>query len=165
MPLQLETWVEGNQIVTRAYCLSPHTVGSVAKDSTKLTVRDTTGLSSGNPVLVEDAGHEGGHLLTTISSISGNVVTLAAAAAETVRRVRVGKLTDPGSVTFTARNADGTPTAYTSGSGSVTNPAVGIWELRLTHDQGEWQIHFAGTAPCLGAAETGYRVSPARAKA
>lgn len=161
--MRLESYVEGSQIVTRAICLTPHTVGSIDEGSSALAVRDTGGFAGTDPVLVEDAGYEGGHLSTTISSISGNVFTLAAPARATVRRVVVGKLVDPGSVTFTVRNGDGTPVVYEDGDPEVSNPSDGVWELRLQSAEGEWQVHFQGTSPCVCAAETGYRIPHARA--
>lgn len=162
--MELETYVEGNQIVTRAICRTPHTIGSIQAGSTALVVRDTTGFANGNPFLVERAGPEGGHLTTTIVSIAGNTITLAAAAAATVTRVSVGKLTNPGTVTFTARRSDGTPTPYTAAP-EVTNPSTGVWELRLVNNESDWAIHFQGTTPCHCAAETFYRIKRARALA
>lgn len=162
--MQLESYVEGNQVVTRAKCMTPHTIGSVDKNSTQLTVQDPASFANGNTVLVAGAGYEGGDLVTTVTVV-GNVFTLAAAAQETVRRVVVGKLTNPGTVTFTARRGDAAPATYATAAPEVTNPSAGIWELRLTNDEGEWQIHFAGTSPCLCAGETGYRIPHARAKA
>lgn len=159
----LETYVEGSQVVTRAKCMTPHTIGSVAKNSTQLTVQDPTGFATGNTILVAGAGPEGGDLVTTIT-VAGNVFTLATTASETVRRVLVGKLVNPGTVTFTARNGDATPATYLNGGAEVTNPSVGVWELRLINDEGEWQIHFQGTTPCHCAGETGYRIPHARAK-
>lgn len=162
--MRLESYVEGSQIVTRAICLTPHTVGSIDDNSAALTVRDTGGFVGADPVLVEDAGHEGGHLTTTIASIAGNVFTLTAPAQATVRRVVVGKLVNPGTVTFTVRNGDTTPVPYQAGAPEVSNPSVGVWELRLQSAEGEWQVHFQGTTPCICAAETGYRIPHARAK-
>jgi hypothetical protein len=162
--MQLESYVEGNQVVTRAICLTPHTVGSVDEGSTQLTVRDPAGLSGTDPVVVEDAGHEGGHLFTTISSVAGNVITLSAPAQATVRRVLAGKLEDPGTAVFTARNGDAAPVTYDQDDPEVTNPSVGVWELRLVSAEGEWRIHFQGTTPCHCAAEGGYRIPHSRAK-
>lgn len=163
--MELDTFVEGNQVVTRATCLTPHTVGSIDEGSTTLTVRDPTGLANLDPVLVADAGPEGGHLITAVASVAGNVVTLSAPAETTVRRVAVGKLTDPGSVTFTARRSDETPTAYSDGDPEVFNPSVGVWELRLVNDENDWAIHFQGTTPCHCAGEAFYRIRRARALA
>lgn len=162
--MELETYAEGNKVVTRATVLSPHTIGSIDQISDQLTVRDTDGLQAADPILVKDAGPEGGHLVTTVASITGNTVTLAADAAARVSRVTVGKLVDPATVTFTARNGDGTPTAYTQADPEVTNPSTGVWELRLDADEGDWQIHMDGTTPAVGA-DTGYRVPHSRAKA
>ena len=163
--MQLESYVEGTQVVTRAICVTPHTVGSIDEGSVQLTVRDTTGLAAPDPIVVRDAGHEGGHLFTTISSVAGNVLTLAAPARATVRRATVGKLANPGTVVFTVRNGDAAPTTLTHPNAAISNPSTGVWELRLVSDEGEWQIHFQGTTPCHCAAETGYRIPHARAKA
>lgn len=162
--MQLESYVEGSQVVTRAICVTPHTVGSIERGSAQITVRETTGLLAGDDVVVKDAGHEGGHLFTSIASIAGNVITLDDPAGASAARTVFGKLADPGTVTFTVRNGDATPTAYDDSDPEVTNPSTGVWELRLVSAEGEWQVHFQGTSPCHCAAVGGYRIPHARAK-
>lgn len=161
----IDTYVEGTQVVTRAICLTPYTVGSIDEGSTALTVRDADGFANADPVVVEAAGPEGGHLFTTVAAVVGNTITLADPAATTVRRVSVGKRVDPGTRTFTARRGDETPTVYDSFDPEVTSPMVGVWELRLVNDERDWAIHFQGTTPCHCAGEAFYRIKRARALA
>ena len=161
----LETFDEGNQVVTRATCLTPHTIGSIAEGSLALTVRDPTGFANGNPILVAGAGPEGAHLVTTIASVAGHVLTLAAVASATVSRVTVGKPTNPSTVVFTDRHRDADPVAYTHPNAAITNPSTGIWELRRINDEGDWTVHFQGTGTCHCAGVDDYRVKRARALA
>lgn len=162
--MELDTYVEGNQIVTRAICGTPYTVGSIARGSLELTVREPV-FAVADELIVRDAGPEGGHLFATVAAVNGSVVTLDTEAAATVTRVLCAKLADPGTVTFTARRADETPTAYTQADAEVENPSVGVWELRLVNDEQDWSIHFQGTTPCHCAGEAFYRVKRARALA
>lgn len=163
--MNLETFVEGTQVVTRATCLAPYTVGSVREGSTELEVRDASEFAALDALYIAGAGTEGGPLKTTVASIAGNTITLAAPALETVSRVPVGKLANPGTVTFTVRHADDPPTAYSNGDPAVSNPSVGVWELRLVNDENDWAIHFQGTTPVHCAAETAYRIKRSRALA
>lgn len=163
--MNLETFVEGTQVVTRATCLTPHTLGSIQAGSVELEVRDASEFAALDPLYIAGAGTEGGPLKTTVASIAGNTITLADEALETVSRVPVGKLTNPGTVTFTARRSDETPVAYINGAPEVSNPSIGVWELRLVNDESDWLVHFQGTTPCHCAAETGYRIKRSRALA
>lgn len=163
--MELETYVEGNQVVTRAVCLTPYSVGSIRQGETALTVRDPDLFVASDEIVVRDAGAEGGHLWTEVVSVSGYVVTVADAAGATVTRVRVGTLTDPGTRTFTARRGDDAPTVYTSSDPEVDSPRTGVWELRLVNDERDWVVHFQGTTPCHCAGETAYRVRRSRALA
>lgn len=145
--------------------MTPHTLGSIRAGDVELEVRDATGFSNGDALYIAGAGSQGGPLKTTVASIAGNAITLADPAVETVSRVPVGKLANPGTVTFTVRRADDAPTAYTNGSPEVSNPSVGVWELRLVNDENDWLVHFQGTTPCHCAAETAYRIRRSRALA
>lgn len=160
---ELETYVDGTQVVTRAICGTPYTVGSMRRDSAELTVRDADVFVMGDDVIVRDAGPEGGHLFAQVVAAAGNVVTLDTPATAGVQRVLVAKLANPGSVTFTARRADETPTEYPNGDPAVTNPSVGVWELRLVNDHADWSVHFQGTTPVHCAGEVTYRVKRSRA--
>lgn len=162
--MDLDTYVEGTQVVTRALCATPYTVGSIQEGSSELIVRDQV-FADNDEIVVFDAGPEGGHLYATVDAVAGNTVTLDTPAATTVSRVLVGKLADPGSVTFTARRADDQPTAYTDSAPEVSNPSVGVWELRLVNDEHDWTIHFQGTTPCHCAGEVAYRIRRSRALA
>lgn len=163
--MNLETFVEGTQVVTRATCMTPHTIGSIRAGDVELEVRDASEFAAPDALYIAGAGAQGGPLKTLVVSIAGNTITLADPALETVSRVAVGKLANPGTVTFTVRHADDTPTAYANGDPEVSNPSVGVWELRLVNDENDWTVHFQGTTPCHCAAETGYRIKRSRALA
>lgn len=163
--MNLETFVEGTQVVTRATCLTPYTLGSIREGDVDLEVRDASEFAALDPLYIAGAGSEGGPLKTTVASITGDTITLSAAAVATVNRVPVGKLANPGTVTFTARRGDDTPTAYQNGDPEVSNPSVGVWELRLVNDENDWLVHFQGTTPVHCAAEVAYRIRRSRALA
>lgn len=162
--MELETFVEGNQLVTRATCATPHTVGSMQRDSNEVVVRESVFIV-GDVVIVADAGPEGGDLVAEVDAVAGHLVTLDTPATAPVSRVLVGKLADPGSVTFTDRHRDDEPVVYTDADPEVSNPSVGVWELRRIPDEGDGLVHFQGTTPCHCAADGAYRVKRSRALA
>lgn len=162
----LDQYEEGNQIVSRAIFATPHTLCSTVKDSANVLARDVTGFANGNAVVVFGAAPLAGHLFTTITAIVGNTITLAAAPAQTLRETELGRLATPGVVTFTARKADGTPTPYVVGTApEATLVSVGIYELRLVNDEGDWLVDVQGTTPAYGADNDGYRIRRSRARA
>jgi hypothetical protein len=67
------------------------TTGSIAAGGTLLTVASATGFAAGNSVVVRDAG-SGTDLVAAISSIAGNVLTLATPASSAVAGAQVYKL-------------------------------------------------------------------------
>lgn len=80
-------------------------------------------------------------------------------------------LTDPTSVTFTARqrNAAGAwqvATAYVFGvAAQVTKVSVGIYELAITPAVGRWAIHAQGTGAAEGSARDTYEIDESEALA
>ena len=91
------------------------TEGAIDADSTLLTVRDPSGYQVNDSVIIEGAGALGGDFLATVDAVVGNTLTLASAASTTVRRGRVGKLTNPS-----------TP------RGRVLAPGVAVADVSLT---------------------------------
>ena len=163
--MELETYVEGTQVVTRAVCATPYTLGSIDAGSTTLTIRDAGTFVVGDDIVVKGAGYEGGDLFAEVDAVNGHTITLDTPAGASAHRAGAGKLANPGSVTFTARRADAAPVEYDDGDVEVTSPTVGVWELRVVHDEDDWVVHFQGTTPCHCAGETSFRVKRSRALA
>ena len=65
------------------------TTGTAVSGSTALTVASPTGFAVGDQVIVTGAGSGGGPLTTTVTAISGNTLTLAAAALTSVSNATV----------------------------------------------------------------------------
>jgi hypothetical protein len=68
------------------------TRGSMSVGQNDLVVRDPTGYTIADPILVVGAGAVGSDLSTTIGSIAGSVLSLAAPALTTVTAAMCGKL-------------------------------------------------------------------------
>lgn len=69
------------------------TTGSISSGSPTLTVASATGYANGDPVTVKGAGAGGIDLHSTVSSIAGNVITLAGNASTTVASAPVTNAT------------------------------------------------------------------------
>lgn len=79
-----------------------------------------------------------------------------------------GTLTDPTTVTFTARRRAGgvleAPTAYVNGSDpEVSNDSTGVFELAFEPEEGTWYVHVQGTGTAHAAAEVSFVVEHAEA--
>lgn len=160
-------YVEGNQVKVKAWFLTPHTIGTCQAGSAQVTVADTTGLAGGNAVVLAGAGPENLHLVTTIASIAGQVVTLSLAATTPVRWAVFGKLTDPSTVTFTVEEPppSGALVTKVHPDAAITTPQPGIYIL--TYDppvsgDGTYTARVASTGTAKGAAELEFRVKSSR---
>jgi MSHA biogenesis protein MshQ len=76
------------------------TTGSISAGSTTLTVASAIGIAAGNTLVVLGAGVAGMPLQTTVSSVSGTTVALAAGASTTVSSATVYDTTSAASSTF-----------------------------------------------------------------
>lgn len=94
------TYVPGStasQVKTAAMSTTA-TTGYVASGSYTITVVSTAGFSVGDKVLVIGAGDSGGNLQANLVSISGNVITLDAAATTTITSSIPAVVTKSGSI-------------------------------------------------------------------
>jgi len=158
-------YVEGNQIKIKAWFLTPHTIGTCWAGSAEVSVADTSGLAAADAVVLAGAGPEGLHLVTTISSIAGQVVTLALPATTAVKWAVFGKLVDPSSVTFKVEEPDGDLVTKTDPDAAIAHPQAGIFVL--TYDppvsgDGTYGYRVEGTGTAKGAAEDTFRVASSR---
>ncbi|MDB5811119.1 MAG: hypothetical protein JWN94_3241, partial [Betaproteobacteria bacterium] len=96
------------------------TTGTASASSTTLTVASGAGYAMGDAILVAGAGASGADLATTISSIAGNTITLAAAAQTAVTNANVyhtdQSIVAVGTVTLDSK----LPSGYTQTGGSLT---------------------------------------------
>jgi len=94
------TYVPGSlasQVKTAAYSTTA-TTGSISAGEYALTVESTAGFNVGDSLLVVGAGDSGSTLQATVTSISGNVITLLSKGLTTVTSAIVtksGKIADP----------------------------------------------------------------------
>lgn len=147
-------YAEGNQVKIKAWFVTPHTIGTCQAGSAAVTLADTAGLSVANPFVLAGAGPEGLHLVSTIASIVGQVVTLNAPAQTSVKWALCGKLTDPSQVTFKVEAPDGSLTTKVAPDASIVSPSTGIWVL--TYDpatDGTYPYRVEGTGTAKGAAD------------
>ena len=79
-----------SQISTRALSTTS-TTGTVSASSKAVTVASTAGFVVGDEIIVVGAGASGTNLVSTISDISGNVITVADAASTAVTAAKVAK--------------------------------------------------------------------------
>lgn len=153
-------YVEGNQVKIRGWFVTPHTIGRCDAGSNLVTVADPDGLSVSDPVVLEGAGPEGTHLVTTVSAINGSVVTIATAATTAVKWVVVGKLTDPTTITFRVKKPDGTTESFAVPHSQITSPQDGVFVL--TYDpaaSGTYWYDVKGTGTAKGAAQGSFNVA------
>jgi hypothetical protein len=137
------------------------TTGSITAGETALTVASVTGYANGDTVVVTGAGPGGTNLVTTISSISGRVLTLASAATITVKNAAVGEATDPTTVTLRLRNPAGTVTTYTYALAEITKDGVGQYSKAVTFDSaGYWNYRYEGTGTVPATEEATLLVTP-----
>lgn len=77
-----------------------------------------------------------------------------------------GVLTDPTTVTYTARKKGGTPTAYVYLTATeVTRVSVGIFEFTYTPAKGTWHVHVQGTGTAHAAGEVDFVIRDSEALA
>jgi hypothetical protein len=157
--------MEGNSVKVVVYTLTPHTLGSIRAGQQTLIVRDADGFADSDPVLVEGAGALGGDLLTSISAVSGNTITLADAARESVSRARVGRRVDPSTAEFKLKRPDGTIDTFTHPDPAIAHPVAGKYVLTYTPPpsplrHGLYLVRFVGTGVAAGAEELAFRLTP-----
>jgi len=71
-----------------------------------------------------------------------------------------GALTNPTTVTATARKPDGTTEAYTVGAG-ITNPSTGVFVVTDSGDQvGTWYVEIVGTGAAAGRERAAFVIDP-----
>jgi hypothetical protein len=122
-----------------------NTRGTIRKATYQLEVEDPGGYTNGDTIMVAGAGIGGRDLITTISSVVANTITLSDLAGTTVTNTDVGKAADPATVTITITAPDGAQTSYSGGSGVVLDgpgqyhanytaaaPGVHYWEAHGT---------------------------------
>lgn len=77
-----------------------------------------------------------------------------------------GSLTNPTTVTFTARLRGETATAYVYGTDpEVTRPSIGVYELEYEPAEGVWAVHVQGTGTAHAADEIEFVIDHSRALA
>lgn len=149
----------GDTVELIAWALAKPTVGSIDAGKTALTVRDASGYAASDPILVRAAGPAGADLVTTVNSVAGNVLTLAAAAAATVLEQRVGKPT-AATATVSVRKPDG---SSVTPAPTASSPQTGKYVATVDPDQaGDWWYRVAFTGAIKAAAEGLFLVLPRR---
>jgi hypothetical protein len=149
----------GASVRLRLVFTADETVGAIEADTSLLTVLDASGYAEGDDVLVENIGPLGGDLATTISDVTGNVLTLAATASRRAARAPVGRLVDPDTVALSVEQPDGTPVDVTP-----ENPSAGVYEGTFTPTQaGDHYYRGAGDDDAAG--EELFVVRPRRVEA
>lgn len=77
-----------------------------------------------------------------------------------------GTLTDPATVTYTAKERNGAATAYVYGTApEVTKTATGKYELAFVPAEGSWSVHVQGTGSAYAADEVSFTIDHSRALA
>jgi hypothetical protein len=117
------------------------TRGTIAKDFAALTVRDVTGYAPSDPIIITGAGAVEGDLVTTIVSIVGSTLNLAAVAQTSVTAAFLGKLSTPTTVTCKVLLPDGTIV-------TPANAAISTGRYLASYDPtlvGDHFYKFAGT--------------------
>jgi hypothetical protein len=150
----------GETITLKALFLTGATVGSILAGATKLTVRDPSGLTTtpGSPIIVIGAGAVGGDLVTTVASISGQEITLAAAAAANATLAVVGTPTAPASCSCKVIDPSGSESSL-----AVTNPSTGRYQALFTADlDGDHYYRFTGTGTATADGWRKFVVRPER---
>lgn len=141
----------------RLLTLTDRTVGAITAGSTLLTVTDASAYANGNPICVEGAGPAGADLFTTVQSVDGTVITLAAAAQTTVRgaeprRPNVGKPANPTNPRIRIKKPNGdvvTP--------AIVNDAQGRHHSDYTVDQeGPYAVAADGAGAAAGWGESSF---------
>lgn len=75
-------------------------------------------------------------------------------------------LTDPTTVTFTARRRGDTATSYLYGTApEVTRVSLGLFRLKFVPAQGTWAVHVQGTGAAYGAEEIEFVIAGSEALA
>jgi hypothetical protein len=151
---------QGQPITLVSWFLAGATVGQMTAGQTTLLVRDPSGLSaSGAPILVRGAGAVDGDLSTTVvGAISGQQLTLAAAASTSVQRALVGTPTDPTSVVCTVRLPDRTKVTV-----SAAKAVTGKWlATYVPATDGDFFYRFTGSGALVADGWRQFVVRPER---
>jgi len=161
----MRVFVEGNLIKVVVYTLTPHTLGSIRVGETVVRVRDETGFVTSDPVLVEGADWLGGDLETTIASLSGNAVTVAEAAGETMSHKVFGKRVNPSTAQFKVKRPNATIDTYTHPTAAISNPVAGKFVLTYAPPAGAqrhglYLVRFISTGTAESASEISFRLTP-----
>jgi hypothetical protein len=138
-----------------------NTRGTIRKATYQLEVEDPGGYTNGDTIMVAGAGIGGRDLITTISSVVANTITLSDLAGTTVTNTDVGKAADPATVTITITAPDGAQTSYSGGSGVVLD-GPGQYHANYTAAAPGvhyWEAH--GTATATGTMRGYFEVDPA----
>jgi hypothetical protein len=155
--MDAERYQIGDQVSLKGIALTSLTRGTVEKDSTLLTVEDASGYANTNPILVRGAGPLGSDLVTTVASVSGSVITLAAAASLLVQRAVVGKPTNATAV-CKVRKPD-----HSVLTPSLSNPSTGVYVATVDPDiAGDWLYRFDFTGAAKAAGEQRFVVAERR---
>jgi hypothetical protein len=132
--------------------------GSTSVGQNDLVVRDRTGYTIADPILVVGAGAVGGDLSTTIGSIAGSVLSLAAPALTTVTAAMCGKLQNPGATTCKLLKPD-----LTLATLIVSNVSTGKFTAPFdTTLEGDHFVRWTGTGTATGAEERQFVVREER---
>lgn len=160
--MALNEYDKGDVAILRACFLTKLTTGTIEKGETALLVESAVGYAQGDSILVAGAGHDGTYLVTTIAAIAGTTLTLAKAASSGVVNARVGRLTDPATVTFKVRPPRGAAVrTYTFAGATVTKESVGIYVVNETLDvDGRWKWRPEGTGAAAAAGYGSFVVRP-----
>lgn len=133
----------GEEVTLTCTFLVLATRGSMIVGQNDLTVRDAAGYAPADPVLVAGAGTVGGDLVTTISSIAGNILSLAAPAQTSVTLALVGRLQNQTTTTCRVKKPDGLIADVTA---TITNTSTGKYKATfVTALEGDHFVRWLGT--------------------
>lgn len=80
-----------------------------------------------------------------------------------------GALTDPSTLTFTARRRGASPTEYVFGTDAevtrTQGEPVGVFDFSFVPEEGTWAVHVQGTGAAHAAGEVEFQVGRAEALA
>lgn len=157
---QIQEYDVNETIWLNALFLTGATLGTIAKASQFLYVRDVSDLTltAGAKIVVVGAGAVGGDLSTTVVSADGQVITLANAALSAANLTDVGNPADPTTVTCQVMKPDGSKVSAT-----VSNPSQGRYRASYTPaTDGDYYYRFTGTGTATADAWRKFTVRPER---